>query len=226
MLNEHPDIYCGYESELIAGLMYIFNADRIEHKDPLIYRIWNGAPNFTTKNNLRKISELYRKSISDKKIFGDKVIRSYYNPTIIESYAKIFPGIKIILSWRNCLDQLSSYIERLWPSFKPDKEVNIENMLEYIKEIIKLKDFYTSSLISFTLPFYQCIEKDNFYKLYGNFMNYLGVSVGKNYMEDQWGRCVHYKVQERWKNDKNVIELVNFLEKNDTILLNRCMEEL
>lgn len=249
ILNNHPDI-CIIQEGGLWGYLELLNCSSIDvsslcniHSHNIMnHRInYFHSVNYNLKNKneecnylnfkyhkdliwsakgLREIMEGFRNAIApDNFIFGDKYIDYGTN---IETVNKIFPHFKNLLTIRNIWDHISSI--RNCQCF--NQVYTGMNSNQLIKKAVFLglySKIYENQIVRYKKNVaYKVYFKDlafNTKEIISKILDFL--EVEKDYMDWSVLDNVYYKESMyRWKNDKEVIKVKNYISKNF------CLEKL
>ena len=110
---------------------------------------------------MRHLLEGWRKCISDKPIFGDK--GEMYFSRFGAACAAVFPECKFILTVRNPLDTISSYLKQDWSAYLlmgPTKEYFFRNVQNLVREMLEGNAFWRDR--AEVIEFEQLASRDGF----------------------------------------------------------------
>jgi hypothetical protein len=213
ILNSHRDVYCGNEHQTLPLLMTILGS-KLFMSPELWFAVRYTKQLNITPRNMRHLLEGWRKCISDKPIFGDK--GEMYFSRFGAACAAVFPECKFILTVRNPLDTISSYLKQDWSAYLlmgPTKEHFFRNVQNLVREMLEGNAFWRDR--AEVIEFEQLASRDGFTETFERVFHHLGVDPGLFNRDAGWTLCRHAAAIGRGKQDPVINEFLTWLAAED-----------
>lgn len=213
VLNRHPDIHCGIEEQVLPLFMTVLGSKLF-----MSPKLWSSVRYSKrikiTPKNMRRLMEAWRACVSEKPLFGDKG-EMYYGP-FGEACEKVFPGCRFLLTVRDPLDTLSSYIDQGWAGYMrddADREALLNNVATKIHGILHQNARWKTR--AHTIRFEDLLSRDGFEETFTRVFDYLGADPERYDWEAGWSECRHGPAVGRWRRDEVMVEFMTWIEERD-----------
>ena len=216
LLNTHPQIYCGMEDFLLPLFMTLLGSPFfLLPRLPFPVRYQKKLA--LTPLRMRYLLDGWRKGVSKRPIFGDK--GEMYYTYFGDACQDIFPACKFILTVRNPLDTLSSYIRQPWAAylyFDDSPAAFYQTLREQAYQILKCNRAWKDKAI--VIPFEEIISPERFQEIFTGIFRHLNADPELFDWEAGWAQCHHHSALNRWKKDPKIHDFLEWLESEDAIL--------
>lgn len=216
LLNAHPQIYCGMEDFILPLLMTLLGSPFfLLPRLPFPVRYQKKLA--LTPIRMRHLLDGWRKGVSDRPIYGDK--GELYYSHFGDACQDIFPGCKFILTVRNPLDTLSSFIRQPWAiylRFNDSPQMFHQALRERAYHILACNRMWKNKAM--VIPFEEIVSLERFQEIFTRIFRHLDANPDLFDWEEGWAQCHHYSVIERWKRDSTIGDFLEWLKHQDTVL--------
>ena len=233
LLSLHPDVDCTNEADFIATVWPILITDRLSYAHVDLgqkYLAYRGGIISWDLYKFRGVMESIRSAASAKQFYGDKTGFIRFGAPEVNQYnalfQKAFPNAKYFLMVRSPLDQVSSWINKNWALVISDnKEKRIADIHDKLK-IIYRNNVYAKPHSDLILEFEKFFTKDSMTGYLREAFSIIGANPSKYDYEEAWEACKHKGSYQRWKDDEQIAEYLDWLkETNNYELHNKLINE-
>jgi hypothetical protein len=213
VLSLHPDVYCGQEHLVLPLFMTILHSKMLISRD-LWFSVRYTKKIPATAVNVRALMDAWRSCVSDKRIFGDK--GDMYHQYFGGACGAVFPGCKFVLTVRDPLDTLSSYIQQPWAAYMRDggdRDTFLENLRLRAREMLTGNAAWQHR--AEVIEFEELGSEAGFRATFSRVFAHLGADPDAYNWDAGWATCRHRFTVGRGKYDQEILEFMDWLEGRD-----------
>jgi hypothetical protein len=213
ILSAHPDIHCGNEEHVLPLFMTVLGSKLFMAPD-LHESVRYTKQIEISPRNMRHLLDGWRKCVSDKPIFGDK--GEMYFSHFGNACADVFPNCRFVLTVRNPLDTLASYINQDWAYYlnmSGDRIQFFRNILGKATDMLEYNTRWRDK--AEVIEFERLTTKEEFVETYARVFEHLGADPERYNWDQGWNRCRHKPAIGRWKQDPVIGEFMDWLRKQN-----------
>jgi len=216
LLNRHPDVYCGDEENVLPLFMTLLGSELFMSPSLSSAVRYKKAIDITPRN-MRHLLEAWRSCRSSKTIFGDKS-EMYYH-AFGPACEAVFPGCKFVLTVRNVLDTLSSYIRQPWAAYLyhlPTQNAFFERLRAMAEDMLGKNAYWHAKAA--TVEFERLTSRDGFESTFAGVFEHLGVEAEAFDWNGGWTLCEHDRAVGRWRTDDDIGAFLEWFKGVDPAL--------
>ncbi|HVF59591.1 MAG TPA: sulfotransferase [Thermoanaerobaculia bacterium] len=217
LLSAHPAVHCGDDERVLPLLMTLLGSPLfMSQRFPHAVRYEKKLP--VTPGRMRLLMDAWRRCVSDRPLYGDK--GDAYYTHFGNACLRVFPGCKLLLTVRNPLDTLSSFLEQSWTAYLhhlyPD-EAALFGALR-VRGWLMLAANRRWREQAVVVRFEELTSEERFRQIFGGVFSYLGADPGAFDWRAGWGQCRHAGAMGRWRRDERIGRFVAWLRGVDPSL--------
>jgi hypothetical protein len=217
LLNAHPRIYCGMEEHILPLFMAVLGSEMLiaPHLQHAVRYTKNTA---ISPRRMRHLLEGWRRGTSERPVFGDK--GDMYYTHFGEACSRVFPGCKLILTVRDPLDTLSSYLQQPWASYLyklyPEPADLYQTLRSRVFSMLELNRVWRER--AEVIVFEDMVVPERFIETFQRIFRHLQVEAEEFDWEAGWKRCTHSTAIGRWRQDPRIASFLEWLLQEDPAL--------
>jgi hypothetical protein len=213
VLNRHPDVFCGDEQQVMPLLMTVLHSRLMMAPD-----LWESV-RYTkqvpvTPWRIRKLMDAWRACVSDRPLFGDK--GEMYHFRFGPACRSVFPGCRFVLTVRNPLDALSSYVAQPWAAYlhlDPDRDKFFGILRDRARWMLEMNQAWRSEAV--VVEFETLTDREQYVEVFTRVLEHIGADPSLHDWDAGWARCRHRDAVTRWKQDRQMLEFLDWLDHGD-----------
>lgn len=213
VLSGHPEMYCGNEQNVLPLLMTLLHSRLLMAPD-----LWESV-RFTkqipvTEVGMRRLMDAWRANVSDRRLFGDK--GDMYHHRFGPACKAVFPGCRFVLTVRAPLDALSSYAAQPWAVYlylEGDRAGFFRALREQARLMLARNAEWRGKAA--VVEFERLTSRDAFVAVFSDVFVHLGADPTVYDWDAGWALCRHAEVVGRWREDRQILGFLDWLEQED-----------
>lgn len=217
VLSQHREIYCGDEQQVMPLLMTVLHSRLLMAPD-----LWESV-RYTkqvpvTPWGVRKLMDAWRSCVSDRPFFGDK--GEMYHYRFGPACRAVFPGCRFVLTVRNPLDTLASYITQPWAAYltlDPRPEAYFRILRHRARWMLVMNQSWRSDGAAI-VEFESLIDRDRYTEVFTRVLQHLGADPAGHDWDAGWARCRHREAITQWQQNDRIVAFLDWLSREDADL--------